>query len=62
MIALDVALSLGALPGYFSFAAFSILTVFACLISPSPEQEKDIEFKGAISNLKIVKMHVFHQV
>ena len=50
MIVLGVALLLCSLPGYFSFAALSILTVCACSISPSPEQEKDIEFKGAISN------------
>ena len=50
MIVLGVVLLLSTLPGYFSFAAPSILTVFACSILPSPEQEEDIEFKGAISN------------
>ena len=50
MIVLVAALSLCTLPDYFSFAALSILTVFACSILPSPEQEKDVEFKGAIPN------------
>ena len=50
MIVLGVALSLCTLLGYFFFAALSILATFACSISPSPEQEKDIECKGAISN------------
>ena len=48
MIVLGVALSLCSFPGYFSFAVLSILAVFACSILPSPKQEKDIEFKGAI--------------
>ena len=58
MIVLGVALLLCTLPGYFSFAALSILTVFACSISLSLlvrfrhhlSEKKDIEFKGAISN------------
>ena len=48
MIVLILAHSICTLPGY--SAALSILAVFACSILPSPEQEKDIEFKGAISN------------
>ena len=50
MIVLGAALLLYTPPGYFSFVALSILTVFACSILPSPEQEKYIEFKGTISN------------
>ena len=50
MIVLSVAILLFTLPGYFSFAALFILIAFACSILPSPGQEKDNEFKDAISN------------
>ena len=50
MIVLGVPLLLCTLPGYFSFATVSILTVFACSILPSPEPEKEGEFKSVISN------------